>query len=298
MHRALLSLLSVLVVLAVSVVAAGCGKDDLNPEAVAQAAEKTRKEESSRISFAVKATGMGLPQELTLRGSGVAALNAADMDLTMDLGPALALAGAQADGETRIVVVDGSLYVKVPAVQGFELPGGKSWVGLDLRRAVDAMGADGEALGALAAVTPEATLTAITSADGIKEAGEEEIDGAPTTHYTGEVALKDFLEALPEDRRESAQKALEQAMKESGQKDEPQPIDVWVDEEGRIRRLGMRTEMPAQSGVPKGTMAMTFDYTDFGAEVTAAAPPKGETLDATEMIADALKQQAAAQPQS
>jgi predicted small lipoprotein YifL len=292
--RKVLSSFTALAALALVPLVAGCGADDLGPEAVAEAAQQTREARTARVEMTVRASGFGVPIPLTVRGEGTSALDRAAMDLELDLAPLLSLAGVQAEGDTRLVVLGKDVYVKPPRVQDLTLPEDAEWVGLDLARTLGAMGVDAEGFAALVNADPGAQLDALTSAKGMEEVGEEEIDGVATTHFRGEVAVRDLIAALPPDRRREAQEAYDDLLRAAPGGDQPQAIDVWVDEDRNVRRMRQQVRAPAQEGVPAGRADVTIDYSDFGTPLTAKAPPEGDTWDATDEVAEAVAQQARA----
>jgi hypothetical protein len=223
--------------------------------------------------MSLSVSGFGVPVPLSVKGSGTSALDRAAMDVTFDLGPLLSLAGRPGNGKTRTVVLGKDVYVKPPAVQGFTLPSGADWVGLDVVKVVEAMGVDADGFGALVNADPGAQLEMVTKAKGIKEVGEETIDGAKTTHFRGNVSIKDMIATLPPAERRKAQESVDQLLKDAPGGDKPQPIDVWVDEDERVRRMKQQVRSPAQQGVPAGRADVTVDYSDFGAKLTARKPP-------------------------
>jgi hypothetical protein len=290
--RKLLSTLTTVAALATVPLAAGCGADDLNPESVADAAQSTRDARTAKVGMSLSVSGFGVPVPLSVKGSGTSALDRAAMDVTFDLGPLLSLAGRPGNGKTRTVVLGKDVYVKPPAVQGFTLPSGADWVGLDVVKVVEAMGVDADGFGALVNADPGAQLEMVTKAKGIKEVGEETIDGAKTTHFRGNVSIKDMIATLPPAERKKAQESVDQLLKDAPGGDKPQPIDVWVDEDERVRRMRQQVRSPAQQGVPAGRADVTVDYSDFGAKLTARKPPAGDVYDATSAITRVLRQQA------
>lgn len=290
MPRPLLALLSLLALVVPGAFVAACGSEDIDPASVAEAAETTRDEGSARIRYEITASGMGLPSEITLGGEGVTALDSSEMDLTLDLGPLLAMAGQEADGKTQLVVSGGRIFVDPPAVEGLELPGGEQWVGLEFARVLEAAGIEADAVGAVMTVTPDASLGALEAAGKIEEVGEEEVDGVTTTHFRGEVRTSDYIETLPEERREAARKALEELFEKAEIDDEPGAMDVWVDEEGRVRRIRQGDTVPPSDGLPGGKALVEMTYSDFGAELDVQAPPKGDVFDATGFAASAIEQ--------
>jgi hypothetical protein len=292
--RKLLSTVSAVAALAAVPLVAGCGADDLNPEGVADAAEATREAGTAKVDMTVAVSGFGVPIPLTVKGTGTSALDSAKMDLTFDLNSLLALAGAQGDGRTRMVVLGKDVYVKPPKVRELALPEGATWVGIDLADTLKAMGVDPEGFGAIVNADPGAQLEALTSAKGMKKVGEEKIRGAETTHFRGNVSIKDLIAALPPERRRKAQEAVDQLMRGTPGGDKPQPIDVWVDDDERIRRMKQKVAAPAQEGVPAGRAEVTVDYRDFGTPLKVKAPPKGDVFDATRAITRALTAQSRA----
>ena len=289
--RKILPTLITFATLAVVPLAAGCGADDLNPDSVASAAESTREEKTAKVAMAVSVSGFGVPVPLSVQGKGKTALDAARMDLTMDLGPLLSLAGQQGDGATRLLVDGKDVFVKPPAIRGLQLPGGADWVGLDLVETVEAMGIDADGFGALVNADPGAQLEAIKSAKGVKEVGEEKIGGVDTTRFRGEVRIRDLIAALPADQRAAAQKAFDELLKDTPGGDAPQPIEVWIDDEERIRRTKQQVKAPAQQGVPAGRADITVDYSDFGTPLEVKAPASGDVFDATSALTRILRQQ-------
>ena len=296
--RRLILPFAVLVALVAALAASGCGEDDNASISAAEAAEGTRAAETARIGFRLKLSGMGLPQEVTVTGKGVAATAAPRMDVTLDFGELIELFGAAGDGRARLLLDDGPVYLDPPAVPGIELPDGATWVTADLGRALDALGVDAGGLAELMRLTPEQQLDALAAAGSVKTVGEETIDGTETTHLRGTVKLSDFVQALPPERRERARKAIRQLDRLPGGEvesfDAPTPVDMWVDEDRRLRRMTQAAPLPAQEGVPAGRFEMTLDFTDYGTALDIREPRGDDVFDATETIVDALRGAAAA----
>lgn len=288
--RKLLSAVTAAALLAVAPLAAGCGADDLSPEDVASAAAATRDEKSARVAMQLTASGFGSPVPLAVQGKGVTALQGAQMDLTLELGPLLALAGVEGDGATRLVVRGKDVYVKPPAIEGFTPPEGKSWFGLDLKETVEAMGVDAEAYGSIVNADPSAQLEALKNAKDIKKVGEEKLGGVETTRFRGEVRIKDLVAALPPERRKRAQEAVDEMLRQAPGADVPQRVEVWVDDDERIRRMIQTIKAPAQRGVPAGEARVSVDYSDFGTRLTTRAPAAADVYDATSALARLLSQ--------
>jgi hypothetical protein len=292
-HR-LIALLAVLTALVpVAVVAAGCGSDDLTSVSAAQAADSTRSAESAKVSFKMTMSGMGLPLPMTVTGQGVTATGEPKMDVTFDFGQLTQLAGAGSDGKTRFLLDGKRLFVDPPAIQGLKLPGGAQWVTADLGTVLQSLGVDPAGLGELVRLSPEQQFDALKAAGSVKTIGEEEIDGVKVAHLKGTVKMSDYLAALPADRRERAQKAIDELKKLPGADrqdlDAPAPIELWVDGDKRVRRMIQKTSLPGQGSVPAGTYALTMDLKDFGTKLDIAAPAAGKVWDATDAMSQALK---------
>jgi hypothetical protein len=88
--------------------------------------------------------------------------------------------------------------------------------------------------------------------------GEEDVRGASTTHYWIQVDPKKLAEHLPAERKPDL---------EDPAQSEPFPVDVWVDDEDRVRRLRIRDEMAGGD-----SMTITTEFFDFGIEVDVERP--------------------------
>lgn len=265
-------------------VMSGCGAEEVAGVDVAQAAQATSAKGTARVTMTMNMKGLGLPTPIDVEAKGVTALGEARMNVEFDFGALLAAAGV-GDAGTMEMRLDGAdLYVKPPEIQALNLP---EWIGLDLRRVIEAMGIDADAAGALFTVDPASQLRALKSAGGLEEVGTEEIDGAETTRLKGTMSVKDTIAALPPAKREAAEKAIAQLEKLGGDTFEQRiPAELWVDGDSIVRRMRMTMEMPAQNGAPTGTMQMSYELSDFGAELDVSKP-RG-VVDYTDQLVDAL----------
>ena len=57
-----------------------------------------------------------------------------------------------------------------------------------------------------------------------------------------------------------------------------QPIDVWIDAEGRVRRLELRLEAPATGGALAGRATTTFELFDVGEPIEITPPSPTDVL--------------------
>jgi hypothetical protein len=277
-----------------AVPAAGCGADDVSPRAaVAQAATATQATDTARVTMTLAIRAGGLPVPITVRGAGVTATRGTPRaDLTLDLTPLVRLTGGSGDGRTRVLVPGGAtVYVDPPALPGLELPGDRRWVALDMARAARAAGLDPAGLAALLRVDPATQLEGLRAAGALERDGEEEVAGATTTRYRGEVRLRDVVRALPAERRRAAERAIAELARVAGDEalDAPVPTELWVDEAGLVRRMRQASELPAQGGRPGGRVEVTYELSDFGTPLRVRAPAGREVFDATGLVTRAIR---------
>jgi hypothetical protein len=278
--------------IAAALVAAGCGgSGGVDSGTVEQAADVTRDARTARVGWQVTTRGFGLPEDVTVRGTGTTALgDGARMDLRFDVAPVLALVGGDAARAARrpkadVVVRGKDVYVRLP--RPFRLPDGARWMALDLGRALAAAGQDAAGLGDVLTLDPGSQIEALHAAEDLEEVGRERVQGEPTTRYRGRVDLVAYAKRLPAERRERAERAIEAFSAGDGAEQE-QPFEVWIDEADRVRRMRQVARVPSQEGVPEGEVGITMELGGFGAEVGAGRPAAREVYDATASVRDAL----------
>ncbi|QIJ61070.1 hypothetical protein [Streptomyces sp. JB150] len=270
-----------------SVVLTGCGGGDAEAEGdgrspsagtsagareqgtteVRAAYDKTAEAESARMTIRMKLSADG--KTITSDGEGVIDLAEGDSVMTVR---------AQ-DGTLEQRVVDQVLYQKVT---GQKAPGGKPWIKIDLKKAAAQQGLGNQQLGDPAQTA--AYAKAITDKD-VTKVGTEKIDGTSTTHYKVSVDVAE----LP---------GGEQMSKQLGP---TLPMQVWLDDEGRLRRqqIDMTVDAPASasaqpdnSAAPQRLkMSTVLQFSDFGTEVDAEAPPSGQVADMTDEALRGARQQ-------
>ena len=85
------------------------------------------------------------------------------------------------------------LYVHAPGL----IPGGKSWMKVDVEQAMAALGSGGKAQGLLGATgqSPADALKLLEQVGSVTTVGTETIDGAETTHYRATVDVAEALQS-------------------------------------------------------------------------------------------------------
>lgn len=105
-----------------------------------------------------------------------------------------------------------------------------------------------------------------SSAD-VRVLGGEEVRGARTTHYRGEVDPEKLLAELPAERRPGP------ASSEDWRNLAAVPVEVWVDEDGRVRRIDIEQDMGTEDA-----LGSRFELYDFGVELDVRPPPADELI--------------------
>ncbi|MFF7445534.1 MULTISPECIES: LppX_LprAFG lipoprotein [unclassified Streptomyces] len=257
-----------------SVVLSGCGGDsdakDEKPAAAASASggqeqsttavrsayDKTADAETAKMTVKVRAAADG--QSITSDGKG--AIDLADGDSTMTV---------TAQGKSvEQRVVDQVLYQKAP---GQEKPNGKSWMKIDLKKVAEQQGSDPAQIGDPA---QSAAYAKAINDDDVTEAGSEKIGGVDTHRYKVSVDVA----------------RLPGGAKLRQQIGPTLPMQLWLDDEGRIRRqqIDLTVKAPA-SAQPKASssnqqvkVSTVLEFSDFGTEVDAEAPPSDQVADMTD----------------
>lgn len=274
-------------------VVSGCGAEEKAGVGVAEAASATAKKGTATYTFTVNAQGLGLPGKIDLKASGVTSLTKPQMTMRMDVGPALGALGIPLPSALLDVRLDGgTVYVKPPAIPGLTIPGGKEWVSLDIAEAAESFGLDTAGLAPLFAYDPAAYLKLVNTAKGLKQVGEESINGTKTRHFRGTTTIEDSINALPADKQAAARTALDDVNKKLKLGDEfltdPFPMNLWIDKDGVARRMSTSQSLPAEKGVPAGKIAIVYDLTKFGTKLDVSKP--SSVFDATQPLLDAIKQ--------
>lgn len=99
--------------------------------------------------------------------------------------------------------------------------------------------------------------------------GQEDVRGAETTHYRARVSVAKLVEQLPEANRPEGDVAELWGARFV-------PVDIWIDDESRLRRITIRQPEGADHGNP--AITLTADLFDYGVEVDVEPPPAGETI--------------------
>jgi hypothetical protein len=278
------------VLMAAAVLAAGCGADDVSPEAIADAAEKTLRTKGMALTMEGSVEVPQLSEPLRFAGDGEmsTAGRVARLEVEFDDPPADALGSIDADDlRFEVVTRDLVMYMRTPLIEDAEELDNKEWLKLDLRRASRQAGIDLGSFGQLGQNDPAQTLRFMRAVgEEVEEVGEEEVGGVETTHYKAVIDLRRYDDSVPARDRAAAQESVRRLIRLGGA---TFPVEVWIDDQGLVRR-----DRYTQSLGPAGSEAVyQTEYHDFGRSVEIDVPDEDEAFDLTELTGRELRRQTA-----
>jgi len=245
-----------------------------------------------------------------ISAEGLIDFDSGDTAMTMDMSAIAALAGPdeEIDPDDLIIemrIVDQIVYMKLPgfmaSVFGAE-PG--SWIAIDPEAIAGAT--DLESLTELSDQSdPSQILSFLRSAsDDVEQTGREEVRGEPTDRYEGTLDFARAFDSLPEDVQgefddrfgAEIDGQLADLVDQLGL--DEMPYTVWIDDEGRMRKLEITFDLgevmsAAGEEMPPGLgseFTMVFELYDYGVEVDIEPPPVEEIteLDPSTLLGGAL----------
>ncbi len=177
----------------------------------------------------------------------------------------------------NMLITPTDVFVKVPQRNQ---PTDPSWIRLtqaDIDRASAA--GSGQFLNSIRRqVDPRTTLDALgANLPGLKKIGSEKIRGTDTTHLRGRVDLSEkAIAAAPAARREEL-RAAQEVFGVDGY-----PVDVWLDNDGRVRRV--QYAVSSGEGTAKTTTTVKLDLYDFGKAPAISLPADSDIGDAASLL--------------
>jgi hypothetical protein len=163
----------------------------------------------------------------------------------------------------ELIITADKLYLKQPQA----LPTGETWVSAtqeELAQNPSTAGFLGQLRGQ---IDPRAQLRNLgANVTGVKKAGKAKIRGTDTTHVSGTV---DLSEAAIAKAPSEEQDSLRQARQSLGT--EGYPIDVWLDKDGRVRRLEYQIRVGTGAARSAAT-TVRLDLFDFGEDAGVVLP--------------------------
>jgi hypothetical protein len=266
---------------------AACGTEEASAAEIVRAAPAaTVDSDTARMAFEMRMPGVPGMGDGTFTAEGAMDFAAGRGTMTFDLGPMLEAAGEQVppDTETEIsMVFDGTvIWMRFPMLTEAMGPRGvgKEWVRVDTSDAATQMGIDVSQLQQMGGNDPRQQLAYLTGvSDDVEEVGEEEVRGETTTHYRGTVTVDAVIEHLEEEDALVDPERFRETAEQWGI--DEIAFDVWIDDEGRARRMVQTIPAPPEAG--GGDVEIVVELYDFGTDVDVAIPPAEATIDVTEL---------------
>jgi hypothetical protein len=189
----------------------------------------------------------------------------------MDLGNEPQVAQALGGSTMRIdMIVDGAVfYVRLPGALASQLPtAGKPWIKVDVGKMASIPGLSSLASNPSTS-DPTQMLRLLKQVSGsVRQQGLQVLDGVQTTHYQAQLSLERLAGALPAAERSTFNKALSM-LEQSGQAT-TFPVDVWVDQQGLVRRMAMAIDLSVGGTSIQETA--TIDLSHYGPQPRPAEP--------------------------
>lgn len=130
-----------------------------------------------------------------------------------------------------------------------------------------------------AMVDPTAQLHTLAAVVAAEVVGEEDVRGEPTTHYRGTYDVARALRGA----RGLQQAALRSSLGAAATRVKQASYEVFLDAEGRLRRLTQTVEVPGADQAL--TVTTTLELYDFGVPVIVMAPPGAQQRDGAPLLA-------------
>jgi hypothetical protein len=246
----------------------GCGGDSVALESVAHAASRTESAGSSRMALVMTMNAGGERFDVLAEGAFDYKRSRGWMEL--DLGGLSTLSGGPGlDGPMRMLVDRGTIWIRVPPALRGET-GGKAWA---------RMSAGTSAFGAgMQNPDPSMMLDSLRGVtDSLEKRGRVSVRGVATTHYHAKLDMNKAMSEVPATERKQAEAMLKLL---GGSVDAP--IDVYIDDADRIRRMEMTYDFDVVG--QKMSVAMKMELFDFGAKVAFKRPPASQVAELSSLV--------------
>jgi hypothetical protein len=261
---------------AAAIALAACGADDESPAAgdnpVAAAATLTLEAGSSSFTqvatIDITALGADVSGDFTAEGEFEFAERRGRY--TLDLTDLVGQLGVPGSATGEVIREDTVVYLSFPLLS-LLVPGATEWIKIDLGESSELAGFDLGRFNEL--VDPALYLAYLQAAsDDAEDLGSEDVSGTETTHYRTTVDLERALETAPASQQSTIQALIDADTSLL-------PADVWIDDDGLVRKIAF--EFPATD--QPGAGAVTMELSDFGVEVTLDMPSDDEVTDIAEL---------------
>lgn len=175
------------------------------------------------------------------------------------------------------IVVGPDLFMQLPGAAGAALAP-TPWVKARLAAVAGASGFDFSPTGG---TNPSQELDMLRGAGQVTTVGSETIRGVATTRYHAVIDLNRYPSAVASSLRAAATRSAALLERVTGQS--TLPADVWVDRDGRVRRVQLALTACSSVGTVAATASM--DFYDFARQPAVTAPPASQVTDITSTLA-------------
>jgi hypothetical protein len=225
---------------------------------------------TSSFEMAVETVGQ---EDSGLVASGAQDLNTGAMRMSIDLGDEAT--------STETLMLGDEVFLRSPL---FELFTGDAatWVRVDLAATAEEAGLDARAL--VGEQTGPAALVAQLegASDELEELGTEEVRGVSTTRLRVTVDTAAAIEQADASIREQLR-----SYAEATGLPETYPMELWIDDEGLVRRIRTVLDVDGPTGESDGvTQQTTLELFDFGVSLDLEPPLPEQTVDLAELVRD------------
>lgn len=266
------------------------------PQFLTEAADRTATVESGRFEMSIDVPASDeVPNGFSIKGAGAFDLENHRSQTTIDMSGLLDAAkdteGAEmlalfGDGKFDVITDGDVVYVHAGFLSAF-LGGddSKPWVKIPAEQG-DAVASD--VSGGLADATALLDLLRDQGAT-VTDEGQADVNGQSTHHFKATISVADALAAAPADRSAKAQELIDQLGSQAGDADVP--LDVFVDDQGFVRRMQLTIQGDAfatlagpdsAAGGPE-QMTFTVDFLDLGESVDIQLPPADQVSDGKDL---------------
>lgn len=166
-----------------------------------------------------------------------------------------------------MVFVNGVMYEKLPR---WMTGGGKPWVKIDPSRLPGRVGAalgGSNPMATPSSNDPSKALEMLLGVGKVAEVGGETVRGEPTTRYRITIDPEKLAAKVPAASRPYYRQLVGSA---------PIPAQVWVDDQGRLRKMSFRVQVGSSTAANKAGVlpvtSATYEYYDFGVGIDVKVP--------------------------
>lgn len=202
--------------------------------------------------------------DIDVRGEGVSGPDRAAITMTMSGQSAAAFGAGEIELEIRLL--DGVMYQRNPALlEQFGVDA--EWISFD----ADSLGPEfANMLEQAKQADPSESLAVLREVADVTEVGRETVNEVETTHYSGQLDVGAALESSGMDPATMAGSGIDV--------DQPVPVDVWIDDDGLVRRYEMSMDVQGMASTT------SFEVLEYGVELDVTAPPAEATVSFEELV--------------